>query len=112
MAVLNKMSWAEACEYLREFNRKHEITTKGGNKAECTMVAVMTEDSWDTEYSEKSRSYAFTNDNKAFLPNMSSNSIFSWCLDGTDKGVRLDWYIGRDWHVAYCYIEDETDEAE
>ena len=28
---------------------------------------------------------------------------YGYCLDGTDPGVRLDWY---DWDVDYCYLLD------
>lgn len=104
---MQKMTWEEAYNYMIRFNKTNEITTKGQNKAECTIVAVMTPDSFDKEYSEKSRSYAFDNNNKAFLPNMISNSIYSYCLDGTDDGVRLDWYVGEDWKVDYCYLKED-----
>ena len=56
-----------------------------------------------------SRTYRFDSDNKAFWPNMGGYSIFGSCLDGTDQGIRLDWYMTEEgnpggWKVADCYI--------
>lgn len=101
-----RFTWREAKELMWKFNEEHGYTTKG-NKETLTMVAVITPESFNRNYTETQRSYAFTNDNKAFLPNQCSNSIFSYCLDGTDDGVRLDWYIPSEWTVDYCYIMKE-----
>ena len=65
-------------------------------------VIVFTEDSFKNKYSVEQRSYAFSTDNKWFKPYMIGNSLFSYCLDGHDRGVRLDWYFG-DWKIEYCY---------
>lgn len=102
-----KMTWGEAVRYLRDYNKKHGIQTKGADDLKCTMVAVITQGSFNNAYSEESRSYRFTNLNKAFLPNCSSNSIFADSLDGEDCGVRIDYYIPNTWEVEYCYIESE-----
>lgn len=109
---MNKMTWAEARQYLIEFNKRHNITSKGPGKPTCAMVAVISADSFTKEYSLEERSYAFTNDNKAFMPNMISNSIFADSLDGSDMGVRLDRYLEAEgnsngWKVEYCYIMSE-----
>ena len=65
-------------------------------------VIVFTKDSFEKEYSVESRSYAFSTDNKWFMPGLCGKSLYANCLDGTDKGVRLDWYFG-DWKIDYCY---------
>lgn len=73
-------------------------------------VIVIKEDSFTEEYSEESRSYVVSNENKAFLPNMGGYSIFGTSLDGLDPCVRLDAYLecerGGDngWKVDYCYF--------
>lgn len=73
-------------------------------------VIVFTADSFEQEYSEESRSYKISSDAKYFNPSMIANSLFGDCLDGSDKGVRLDMYISRGmyasggWKVDYCYI--------
>ena len=99
-------TWHEARELMSKFNKEKGYTTKGNNE-HLYMVAVITEDSFDRKYSLTERSYEFSNDNKAFLPNQSSNSIFADCLDGRDLGVRLDWYIPAEWKVEYCYVVED-----
>lgn len=66
---MEKMTWEEATRYLRDFNIKHKITSKGSDGPTCTMVAVITEDSFNEKYSLEGRSYQFTNKEK---------SIYSW----------------------------------
>ena len=106
----NRMTWNEAVEYLTEFNKKHDIHTKGGKPATCVMVAVITKDSFRKEYTLKERSYAFTNHNKFFIPENLGNSIFADCLDGKDVGIRLEQHIRTlDWNVEYCYIKEERE---
>ena len=101
-----KYTWHEMCEILRKFNADRGYTCKG-TPEHLTAVAVITQDSFSIEYPVESRSYVFTSDNKAFIADQCSNSIFSRCLDGTDNGVRLDWYIPHDWKVEYCYLMEE-----
>ena len=43
---------------------------------------------------------------------MGGYSIFGNCLDGTDQGVRLDWYMAEErdingWKVEDCYILEQ-----
>lgn len=58
----------------------------------------------------ESRTYIVSSDNKAFRPSMGGYSIFGSCLDGTDRGIRLENYIaeergGKDgWGVEDCGI--------
>lgn len=102
---MKKITWNELTKAMRHFNEERGYTTKG-NRERLVGVVVFTEDSFSKPYTEKQRSYELTSDNKAFLPNQISNSIFADCLDGTDEGVRLDWYMhgeGR-WKVDYCYL--------
>lgn len=110
MRKFNK--WSEASEYLCRYNREHGIKSKGCAEYICEMVAVITEDSFDQEYSLESRSYVFTNDNKAFIDGMGGYSIFANSLDGSDPGVRLERYLEDEgnpggWKVDYCYIKSE-----
>lgn len=102
---MEKISYGELCEKMREFNKVHNNTSKGNNKV-LKGVIVFTQDSFDKTYTEVERSYEVTSDNKAFLPNMISNSIFGNCLDGIDNGVRLDLYIYDGWKIDYCYITE------
>lgn len=107
----NRMSWSDAVKYLTEFNKKHDIHVKGSKPATCVMVAVISEDSFDKEYSLESRSYAFTNHDKFFIPSNMGTSIFASSLAGDDIGIRLDQYICySNWKVEYCYIKEEREE--
>ena len=109
---MERLTYQEAKEYLKQYNRKHGYTTKG-TETHCVMVAVISEDSFDKEYSLESRSYRFTNDNKAFIDGLLGYSIFSDSLDGSDNGVRLEQYLAEEtgdkkgWKVEYCYIMSE-----
>ena len=103
---MKKITWSELCKAMWNFNEEHGYTTKG-NKERLEGVVVFTEDSFSKHFTEQERSYQFSSDNKAFIANQSSNSIFADCLDGTDDGVRIDWYMHDDkmpWKVEYCYL--------
>ncbi len=103
---MKKITWSELCEAMRKFNEEHGYTCKG-NKMRLEGVVVFTEDSFTKPFTEKERSYLLTSDNKAFLPNQCSNSIFADCLDEKDLGVRIDWYMHdkqMPWKVEYCYL--------
>ena len=103
---MEKITYAQFVEAMRNFNKTEAFTTKGTQKV-LKGVIVFTEDSFDKPYTETERSYMTTSDNKFFFSNMISNSIYADCLDGKDLGVRLDWYMyGNDdnWKVDYCYL--------
>jgi hypothetical protein len=107
----NRMSWSEAVQYLIEFNKKHDILrVKGSKPATCVMVAVISPSSFNLEYSLESRSYAFTNHNKFFIPSNIGKSIFASSLAGDDNNIRLDQYVPVSWKVEYCYIKEENAE--
>lgn len=103
---MKKITWSELEKAMWKFNEKHGYTSKG-NEKRLEAVVVFTEDSWNKPYTETQRSYQLSSDNKAFLPNQLGYSIFGDCLDGTDLGVRLDWYMRASenpWKVDYCYL--------
>ena len=109
---MDRMNWHEAVEYMCNYNTKNGITSKGTSDKKCVMVAVISEDSFDKEYSLDARSYRFTNDNKAFISGMGGYSIFAGSLDGTDPFVRLEQYLTDEgvtngWKVDYVYIQSE-----
>ena len=86
---------------------------KNNNKVKKKIIFNYTN---QREYSEESRSYEFRSDNKTFR-NCCSNSLYASCLDGTDQGVRLDYYMEYygnkpGWKVDYCYLVEEEKEVE
>lgn len=103
---MNKLTFGEFREKMWKFNEENRVTVKGKGPT-IYGVVVMTRDSFNKPYTEVERSYRCSNQNKAFIADQLSNSIFADCLDGTDFGVRLDWYIPTDWKVDYCYFEEE-----
>lgn len=105
---IKKMSYAEFENAMYKFNSEHKITSQSGNKR-LYGVIVFTENSFNKKFTESQRSYFTDNLQKAFLPSMISSSLSASCLDGTDVGVRLDWYMKgeKPWHVEYCYIIED-----
>lgn len=70
---------------------------------------VFSEASFDKPYSEQSRTYVISSDNKAFKPNMGGYSIYGSCLDGSDQNIRLEGYMrGKNaWHIERCYMNKD-----
>lgn len=102
---MKKLTWNEACKSLKGVNLI-------GNEDEARLVVavVFTKDSFRRDFSEKERTYYVSNNNRAFQSRKISNSIFGECADGTDSGVRLDWYMHdteHPWKVEYCYIVED-----
>lgn len=107
---MGKITYGELERVMYEHNKKYGIEYGCGyNKEKQYAVIVFTEDSFDKPYTEQQRSYQIQNDSKMFFPSMIGKSLSGDCLDGTDLGVRLDWYMGgKDgWKVEYCYLIDE-----
>ena len=107
---MKKITYTEFRNAMIKFNEEHGITTKC-NKEKLYGVIVFKESSFTKPYTEIQRSYKTNSDQKAFINGMCSNSIFADCLDGTDNGVRLDWYMFDEngWKVDYCYLIEEGD---
>ena len=108
----NKLTWEQFEEAMTNASKEGK-NIKG--------VIVFKPESFDKEYSEESRSYEVSSDNKYWDGSKLGSSLFGYCLDGTDQGARLDWYmkavpedgLGKRWIVDYCYLEDDTiNEAE
>ena len=96
---MEKISFAKLCEIMSTYNARFP---EAQDTAKLHGVIVYRPDNWEREYSEESRSYRVSNANRAFQDGKISSSLFGYCLDGTDPGVRLDWY---NWRVDYCYME-------
>ena len=77
-----------------------EAESAGRGKQHLTGYVVFTQDSFQKEYSELSRTYAISSDNKAFIPNMGGYSIYASCLDGTNTCVRWEQYKANEYGGA------------
>lgn len=83
------------------------INVTGGEHL-CGYI-VFSEDSFDKTYSEQSRTYVISSDNKAFKPSAGGYSIYGSCLDGTDQNIRLEAYMRGEkaWHIERCYMSKD-----
>lgn len=124
---MEKMTWNEAVRYMKAYNREHKIddecVMRRQEKPKCEIVAVISEDSFNEKLSLEERSYAFSNYNSYFMPRtgysirvtneyMTNCSVVADSLDGSDLGVRLDYYLKEfgnkvGWTVEYCYIKSD-----
>lgn len=101
----SKVNYRQFKHLMSEFN---DTEVSEGEK--LFGVIVITEDSFNEEYSEEARSYVVSNSNKAFISGMGGYSIFGSSLDGMDECVRLDAYLECErggengWKVDYCYF--------
>ncbi len=103
------MNYAELKQTFRELK-------KTSPKDDLTAHITFTQDSYAEPYSLLSRTYSFSSNNNGFWPDKFSRSIFAYCLDGTDQGVRLDWYMEEEgnkdgWKVENCYILEQMQDA-
>ena len=96
----------------------HESAVHNGEKSgHLSGAIVFTENSFTKPYSLDSRTYLVSSDSKAYQGWMGGYSLFGYAKDGSDPGVRLDWYMaeekgGKDgWKVDYCYLTEEEAEA-
>ena len=83
------------------------INVTGGEHL-CGYI-VFSEDSFDKTYSEQSRTYVISSDNKAFKPSAGGFSIYGSCLDGSDQNIRLEEYLRGEkaWHIERCYMKKD-----
>lgn len=102
---MTELTCSELKQIFRELKRNSP-------REDLTAHIIFTEDSFNKPYSLLSRTYRISSDNKAFWPNMGGYSIFGYCLDGTDQGVRLDHYMAEErdpggWKAEDCYILEQ-----
>jgi len=99
-----EMSYSELSNLFTLVNDKHLPHIVG--------YIVFSQDSFDKEYNEVSRTYVVSSNNKAYQSGMGGYSIYSSCLDGTDPCLRLEGYIRGDdaWKIEKCYVlKDDYD---
>ena len=105
--VPTELSYGELCERFREAEAKGE---------HLSGLIVFTEDSFTEHYSEESRTYAVSSQNKAYQPGMGGYSIYGSAIDGSDPLIRLEAYMaaergGEDgWVVETCYLKSKEKE--
>ena len=103
---MQKLSYAEFHSIMSEHAAKMR---EDPSLRSLTGYIVYKESNWpDKNYPVVSRTYEVDARDKIFNPNAAGSGLFGYCLDGSDQGVRLDWY---NWEIDYCYfksVEDTT----
>lgn len=99
--LTQKFTWREFCDILHEYNCLHRETVNKPGYPRIAAVIVYSQESFNQEYSVRSRSYLVFSDSKYFCWWMGGSSLPGYCLDGTDQGVNLNAY---DWEIEYCYF--------
>ncbi|MBQ0161101.1 MAG: hypothetical protein KBT28_10855 [Bacteroidales bacterium] len=106
---MEKLTFDQLRSTFIKFNEEHHVTQF--DKTCMTGAIVFKPENWpDKNYSIEARTYEVSSANKYFIPGCGGNSIFANCADGSDNGVRLDWYmfdIETPWEIDYCYIINE-----
>lgn len=95
------LSYREMSDVFHHVNDKHKEPVCG--------YIVFSPDSFDRPYSEQSRTYVVSSDNKAYIAGAGGYSIFGSCLDGSDQNIRLELYMHGDgaWKIERCYMQGD-----
>ena len=94
-----ELSYQRLSEIFNYVNDTHKSPVSG--------YIVFSRDSFDMPYSEQSRTYVVSSDNKAYIAGAGGYSIFGSCLDGSDQNIRLERYMRGDnaWKIERCYMQ-------
>ena len=106
---MKKITFGELCERFVKHNKESNVTAQYSDKRSNRLIGVVVfkSENWPgKDYSLKARSYEFVSDNKYFISELGGGSIFADCLDGSEEGIRLDFYLSS-WKIDYCYIKGE-----
>ena len=106
---MKKLTFEQVYERFVKHNEEKKVTSQYSASKSNRLVGVVVfkSENWPgKDYSLESRSYQFVSDNKYFIPGLGGNSIFADCMDGSEEGIRLDFYLSS-WEIDYCYIEGE-----
>ena len=100
---MKKITFAQVCQTFQSYNDARNVS-QFRDKKSLKAVIVFKQGPWfKQEYTEEQRSYIFSSDNKYFISGLGGCSLYADCLDGSDRGVRLDWYL-PEWKIDYCYM--------
>lgn len=82
------------------FDAMNECHVTGKHR---TAVIVFSQENFKTEYSELSRSYSSNSNQWGWNYSKIGRCRLGNCLDGTENGVRLDYY---NWKIECWYWKD------
>lgn len=104
---MKQITFAQLEETFSKFNQEHRSEVTQFGKCHLMGAIVFKASNWPgKDYDLESRTYITQSDNKYFMPDMGGNSLYADCMDGSESGVRLDWYLSS-WEVEYCYLIDD-----
>ena len=96
------MQFAELTKIIQKHNTEKSVQSQFEDKEPLYGYITFRKENWPgADYSKETRTYTFRSDNKYFLPNMCGKSLYGDCQDGSESGIRLDWYLG-DWKIEDC----------
>lgn len=98
------ITFSELCNIFNKHNEDNNITQQFSDKNPLIGGICFHKNSFNGDFTEKERTYTFRSDNKYFISGLNGKSIFANCEDGTDQGIRLDYYLNH-WTVDYCFIK-------
>ena len=78
-----------------------ELTKEFQDQQNKYALITYKQENFEKEFNETSRTYMVGSYNKYFQSGKISSSLFGSCIDGTDVGVRLDWY---NWEIEKIMI--------
>lgn len=84
------------------FDEMNKCNVTGEHK---TAIIVFKQSNFTKEYSLESRSYSSHSDQWGWDYTKMGRRRSGNCLDGSESGVRLDWY---NWEVEYWYWKEEN----
>ena len=112
---LNRAIYAEPEEVEMSYTEMRNLFHRAEDEGKhITGYVVFSQESFTEPYSEISRTYAISSDNKAFQSRMGGYSIYGYCMDGSDPCVRLEQYMaaehgGKDgWKIERCYMKSDA----
>lgn len=79
------------------FDEMNKCHVTGKHRA---AIIVFSQDSFTSPYTEEQRSYKSSSNQWGWDYSKSGRCRLGDCLDGSEKGIRLDWY---DWKVESWY---------
>ena len=97
---MKKLTLEEFDHKMWEHGREHQNNENPDDA--ITGVIVYKAENWSKPYTEEQRSYRVSSYNRCYQGGKIANSMYGDCLDGSEHGVRLDWYK---WDVDYCYFD-------
>ena len=94
---------------MKQIKSMEELRKEFLDKQNMYALITYKQENFEKEFSEQSRTYMVGSYNRYFESGKIANSLFGSCIDGTDVGVRLDWY---NWKIEKIMILETQEEID